>query len=267
MQDMAPTDLTVDAVQAKLTKLQENKDLDPALKTQLTDLYGKTLEQLQAAAEAQARKDDYQKKAKNAPQTLQEKQTELNAPLLESPSELTDQSTLAQAQLQLTQAESQLADAQKSLKVWQDEPKRRMDRRAEIAKQLDACKTKLADLDQQLAAKPPADEAPDVTAAAHQLLEAKKQAADAECAAAQAELRFYEAAGELLPVRRDLAARDAARLEALVKRLRDDVNERRRREAEQQAKEARRVAARASRRCGRSPTETRNWRNCGNRWR
>jgi potassium efflux system protein len=244
-QETAPNELTVEAVQGRLAKLPENKDLDPTLKTRLTEVYGKTLELLQTTVEAQARRERYLKQAKDVPQALQSLQVDLNGPAPKAPPELCAETTLTEAQQQLTQLENQLAEAQKSLKEWQDEPKRRIDRRTEIARLIENCKMEMQDVEEQLAAKPPADEVPELTAAGRQLLNAKQMSLEAECAAAQAELRFYEAAGELLPIRRDLAARTAAGLEALAKTLRDEVNDRRRREAEQQAREARRVAAQA----------------------
>ncbi len=236
---------TPDAIQARLTKVQNNKDLDPALKTRLVETYGKILETVKLISDANALTERFIRQTREAPQQLQTIQKELGAPVLELPLDIAKESTLQQSQQRLTEVETELAESQKTLKDLQDEPKRRADRRVEIPKLGETAKTQLQDIEQQLAAKPSAEEAVESVVANRLLLESRRALLSAENAAMQAELRFYEATAELLPVRRDLAARKVAQLDALAKRLRDDLNERRRHEAEEQAREARRVAAQA----------------------
>lgn len=239
------SELKADAIQTKLKSLQENKELDPALKTRLTDTYNQILESLQSVADANTRKDRYTKQTQDAPETLQKLRQSLAQEATELPLDLSKDASLAQCQQRLSEIENQLSDANKALKDWQDEPRRRSDRRAEIPKQFEANKQQLQALDEQLNAKPPENEAPEETTAKRLLLEAQKGALQVDSAASQAELRLYEAEAELVPVQRDLAARKVSQLESLVKRLRDEVNERRRREAEHQAREASRAAAEA----------------------
>lgn len=238
-------ELTPDAIQTRLTKVQENKDLEPTVKTKVVETYGKIQEALKSIADANARVERFTRLAREVPQTLQTAQKELTAPVLELPLDLPTDTTLQQSQQRLTDVETQLAESQKNLKDLQDEPKRRADRRVEIPKLAETAKTQLQEIDQQLAVKPSPDEPVESAVANRLLLEAKRALIAAETAANQAEVRFYEAAAELLPVRRDLAARKVAQVESLAKRLRDEVNERRRKEAEEQAREARRVAAQA----------------------
>jgi potassium efflux system protein len=238
-------DLTVEAISARLAKIQENKDLDPALKARLSEIYAKVVVALESAAEANARAERFNKRTVDVPTTLEESKRELAIPVSDLPIDLTRDAPLTQAIQCLSTSEAELIEAQKVLKDLQDEPKRRADRRVEIPRIAEAAKAQLQDLGQKLEARPAADEPVELAAATRLQLEAMKAMLLAESTANASELRFYESAGELLPVRRDLAARRVAQLESLVKRLQDDVNERRSRDAEQQASEARRVAARA----------------------
>lgn len=239
------SEVTVEAVQAKLKKLDEVPDLDPAIKTKLTESYSKTLEQLRTVPDFVARGEQFGKLSREAPETLKRLRAELAVPAPEIKIELPEKPTLAQVQQQLSQAEMALSDAQKALQTLLDEPKRRADRRIEIPKRIDAIKLLLADIDKQLDLKPAPEESPEVTAAARMLLEARKRSLNAEQETSQLELQFFEATGELLSAQRDLAARQAAAAESLAKELRTRVNDRRRIEAEEQARQAQMASAQA----------------------
>lgn len=238
-------ELTVDSIQARSAAVQDNKELESALKTRLLETYVKIQDAIRLTTESNSRAERYAKQIRENPQLLQSSREDLALPATELSTNLPANPTLGQAQQRLSDIESQLADAQQALKNGKDEPKRRADRRVEILKLGETSKTQLEDLDEKLGAKPNPDEASEVSTANHLLLEAKKRLLLAEAATAQAELRFYEADGELLPIKRDLAAKKVAQLESLVKRLRDDVNELRRRDIARQEREARRVATHA----------------------
>ncbi len=238
-------DLTIENVQARLKKLEDNKDLDSALKTKLIEAYTKSLEHLRAAAESAAQSEQNAKRTREAPERLQTLKAELAKPPFEQPPVVPPDATLVQVQQLLSQAETAFSDAQKSLQILQDEPKRRADRRLEIPKLVEAAKLQLAEIDKQLEAKPSPDEPAESVAAARLLLESRKQALNAEIAASQVELQFFEATGELLSAQRDRAARRQDEAETQVKALRTLVNESRRRDALQQAMEAFKTSAQA----------------------
>lgn len=238
-------EITAETVQARLKAVTDNTTLEPQVKTRLTETYNRTLEAVQASAEATARKDRYTKQTQDVPTTLKGLKQELEQPQSALPLGLAEGASLQQGQQRLSQVEADLVTAQKALKDSQDEPKNRTDRRAAILKHVEGTKAQLQELDDQLEAKPHADELPEVTSANRLLLEARRQAIQAETLAGQAESRYYESAAELMPLQRDLAARKVEQLEDLTKRLREQVNAHRRREAEMQAREAQRTAMEA----------------------
>ncbi len=241
----AAQELTTAALQARQTTVQNNASLDPTLKQRLLDLYGKTLERLKNIEDAKTRNDRFTVQAREVPQSLASLQTELAGPTLELPLDFPAEASLTQGQSQRTTIEAELQKAQLALKTWQDEPKRRSDRRVEIPKQLELLKSQLEEVGVQLDVKPAADDPLELVQATRLALEARKLELNSELAAQQAELRFYEAASELLPLRRDLAARKVAQWDSLLKRLQTEINERRRKEVEKEAMESRRIAAQA----------------------
>lgn len=243
--DMPMHEVTADAIQARLKTVGDNSALDPQIKTKLTDTYTRTLEVVQAAAEATTRKDRFTKQTQDIPTTLKALKQEIEHPEPQLPLGLANDATLQQGQQRLLQVEADLATAQKALKDAQDEPKNRTDRRAAILKQVEGSKAQLQEVDEQLEAKPHPDELAEVAMANRSLLEARRQAIQAETLAGQAESRFYEGAAELIPLQRDLAARKVEQLEDLAKRLREQVTAHRRREAAMQARDAQRAAMEA----------------------
>jgi len=236
-------EVTIDSVQVRLKNLDENKKLDPVAKAKAIEDCTKALEQLKAAADANARSTQQAKLTREAPDAFQALKVELSKQPSEQPPNVQADATLAQVQQLLSQAEMRLSNAQKSQLSLQDEPKRRADRRLEIPKLADAVKLQIQEIDKLLEAKPATDEPVDVTTATQLQLEARKQAITAEKVASQVELQFYDATGELLSAQRDLAARSVAEAEEQVNALRVIVNERRRQEAEQQVMEARKTSA------------------------
>jgi len=238
-------ELTIDAVQLRAKKLEETKDLDAALRAKLAELYAKILDQLKAASEASVRGEQFSRWAREAPETLRSIKNELSAPTPASTVELAvaDDAPLSSAQQTLSKAESALAESQKLFQQFQDEPKKRADRRLEIPKLAEASKLQLQEIDKLLEAKPSSEESVELASATRWLLEARRRAIQTDLAACQQEAQFYEVANELLSVQRDRAARRAADAETQVATLRGIVNDRRRREAEKQGLEAKRTAA------------------------
>lgn len=233
------------AIQARLKTLPQDETVAAPAKARLTELYTKALELQKSLDDAQARIDRFGRLTRDIPEAVKSQQTELAATQADLPLGLDKDATLMSWQQRLTAVEAELAAAQQSLKEWQDEPKRRTDRRAELTRQAEALKAQQTELEKRSDTPPASDEPAEVAAASTLIVELRGQALKAEMAAGQAELKSYEAAAELLPLQRDVAARKAAALEALVKRLRDEVAVRRRQETARQAWEARRAEAQA----------------------
>ena len=238
-------ELTSEVIQERIKSVEENNDLEAATKTKVLDNYAKTLTQLKQAAEATTLSEQYAKLTREAPDTLQQIKLDLAKPAPKSVPAIEPDATLAQIQSLLSQAEANFADAQKTLQSLKDEPKRRADLRLEIPKFAESAKQQLAEIEKQLETKPAPGESPEITASAHAFLEARKRAITAETAAAQVELQYFEASGDLLSAQRDRAAQRVLETEELAKALRAIVNDRRRQEAEQQKIEASRASVQA----------------------
>ncbi len=241
----AANEQLLSTVQSRLKGVEDDKELEPALKGKLIDVYTKTVEQLRSAGESLARNEQFQSLRRKAPEAFETVKAELSQPVSEHPVEVPEEASYPQVQEALSEAETRLNEVQDGLQSLQDEPKRRADRRLEIPKRIDAARLQLADIQKQLETKPPPDEPAELTLANRQSLEARKRSINAEIAACQSELQYYESTGELLSVQRDLAARRVAEAEARAKSLRTLVNERRRQEAEHQALAARKTSAQA----------------------
>lgn len=238
------SELSPSQIQSRLKKAEESKDLPEAVRTALLDTYKKILTQLKAADEFSTKGDEFVKGAQEAPVLLRQARVELETPA-EPPPTIDDKMPLAEMHRSLSLAEAKLAELQKKLNDIQFEPKRRADRRVEIPKLQELIRKQQADLELQQAVKPPADENAEVTVANRLLLDARKQATSRELMSYEQELRFYEATTELLTARRDLAVVQVAQAEQAVKSLRTAVNDRRKGEAEQQARDARTTALQA----------------------
>lgn len=238
---------TVDGVTARLKKVEETKDLDPSLRSTLTETYGRILQQLKLADEAKARAKAFSQAIERAPAQLQELKSESAAgpAAAEAEASITAGTTRAEAQKKLSQAQAKLAEAQKTLADLQNEPKLRSERRLEIPKLQDAIRKQLDEFEKQLAVKPNAEESTEAVLVTHWLLVARKRALEQELLTNQEELAAYEATADLLAAQRDQAVVREAQAEEAVQRWQAAVNERRRNEASRQALDAERVKTHA----------------------
>lgn len=239
-----PNEISTEQIQARLKKAEESKDLPEAVRLTLVETYKKILLQLKASDESSTRSTTFLKATHDAPNQLKQAKAELELPT-DANAPVDENQPLAKMQQSLTQAEARLAELQKSLADLQADPKHRADRRVEIPKLQEAARKQLADVELLRAVKPPADENAEVTEANRLLHDARKRAADVELNSLEQELRFYEASVELQTARRDLAVVQVAQADQSVKAWRNAVNDRRRAETEQQAREARMTALHA----------------------
>ncbi|MHC5034208.1 MAG: hypothetical protein ACYTFZ_04155, partial [Planctomycetota bacterium] len=246
--DVPAPELTPESLEARIARVKASKDLDEATRAQLLELYEDALTQLQLMRDAAALAAQFKKERDEVPARLEAMRAELAKAPVETAAALLPDATVAQLEQMLAQEEAALEAAKGRVAELDAESKRRSDRRAEIAELVAAAKQRLAEIAAAVDAKPGAEEDPESVVAKRLLLLARKAAIEAEVEAYAQELLSYDARRELLPLRRDLAAREVSQGEKLVKAWRQAVDERRRSEAErdaQRAQEARRVAAQA----------------------
>ena len=146
--------------------------------------------------------------------------------------------SLPQIEQDISKREAELTRWQTALAADEAEWKGRAGRRAKIPEQLTAAQKRLADINAELQASATGSESSPEYSARRFLLLAQRRTAEQEILCCQKELAAYEARTELLPLCRDLDARQVALAEQEIKQWRDFVNRRRQQEAEQQVRQA-----------------------------
>jgi potassium efflux system protein len=206
----AAAPITIEKLEAKEKEISESKELSDEVKTKITDTYDKAISQLKSAADFEARKQQYSQWRKDAPATLANIKEQLAQQAAAAAPEAAPDITLATAEQSLTTAKLSLDEAKKNVANWENEPKKRADRRTKIPEETNAAKQKLDEVKTKLAAPAPEGQAAQLTEANQALLRTQQRALENQIAANTEELLFYDAAGDLLAARRDLAARQLA---------------------------------------------------------
>ncbi|MHC4789325.1 MAG: hypothetical protein ACYS8K_09020, partial [Planctomycetota bacterium] len=237
-------ELAAEAIQGRIDRLKEAAEPEHPLRHKLIQTYTEALEQRQKAEELHARAEEFGRLRQAAPELLAQVKGELARPPEEVSVSAPTDAELRDLEQQLTEAEAALAAARASHAELEDEPKRRAERRLEVAAQLAAAEEELARVKQQLEAAPTGEPA-ELAEAEQALILARKKALEQEINAHKAELLSYDARRNLLSARRDKAARTLREAEQLVEAWRRIVNERRQQEARHAVQEARQATAEA----------------------
>lgn len=241
----APPQLTEDEVNARVKQVQEKADLDEETRKRALDLYQQALGRLKDAAAWSAKAVDFRRRRNEAPGQLESLRAASTQPATDAVPELPTDVTLSQMEQLLAERTRELEEARKALAALEAEPKRRSDRRVAIPKELSRLKEQLEGLTRTMREAAVSGEASETVRARQTLAQANRQAVAAEIDCYEQEAAFYEAAAELLPLRLDDAVRQESRLDRIVKAWTERVNDRRKTEAERQAREALWAAARA----------------------
>jgi potassium efflux system protein len=234
----AAAPITVERLEAKKKEISESKELSDELKAKITDTYDKAISQLKSAADFEAAKQKYSLARKDAPETLAKIKEQLAKQAAPAAPEAAPDTTLAQAEQSLTSAKLALDDAKKNVANWENEPKKRADRRTKIPEETNAAKQKLDEVKTKLAAPAPEGQAAQLTEANRALLLTQQRALESQIAANTEELLFYDAAGDLLAARRDLAARQLAAAEKVADFWQQKVDDLQQKQAQAAKKEA-----------------------------
>jgi potassium efflux system protein len=241
-QSPPPKPESVDALLGRVAdgrkQLDQARDLDDALKAKARDYFDKAQGELERAKAAEAKIATFQQQVGQAPEELGRTKAELAAlPSQPATSVDDDAAALAQIEQAVARAEAELERWRREAQELETELKGRAGRRTEIPKRIAAAQQVLAET-AAAAPTPVGEENPTVQSARVLMLAARQRAAELEIQSCQEELKAFDARAELLPLRRDLAARRATLAEQEVKRLQELVNRRRQQEAEAQARQA-----------------------------
>jgi len=230
--------ITIDELGAKKKQISESQELSDELKAKIIEAYDKAIAQLKLAADFEANKQQYSQRRKDIPDTLAKIKESLAGLANIAPPEAPPETTLAQAEQALTAARLALEEAKKNVATWENEPKKRAERRTKIPEETNTAKQKLEEVKTKLASSAAEGQVSQLTEANRALLLAQRRVLDAQIAANTEELLFYDAANDLLAARRDLAARQLATAEKTVEFWQQKVGALRQKQAEAVRKEA-----------------------------
>ncbi len=233
------TGLTIQAVQARISRLQLDTQLDEPTRAKAIEYCNLAIRELQSADEWARKSADYQKIVQDAPVQLQTARDELRkAP--ESPAISSEAAgrTLEQLRQELAKAETDLERSKQRLADLDKEPRRRLDRRTEIRLRREEISKETASV-----VEPQGPAA--LTMAFSVYVQARAKARQAELAAYDRELASYEATSDLLSVQRDLAIRQVSQKEKLIRLWQEMIAQQRQEETARQVREAEEARRRA----------------------
>ena len=236
--------VTVEAVQNRIKQLEDAPALDAATKSKLRELYNQALDDVGAADKWASRAKRFEQMAATGPEELLKTKAALEG-LPRETSVSIPEASLLQLEQTLSQKATELSEQKLKFAEIEAEPKRRASRRIEIPKLVVAIRERLADVDNQLQAAAPATESSDLTSARRLSLWARHRAVHQELLCHENELRAYEVRTELLPLQRDLAARQIALAEQELTKWQEAINKQRQRDVEVQLRRAQQEAQQA----------------------
>ncbi|HUS91600.1 MAG TPA: mechanosensitive ion channel domain-containing protein [Phycisphaerae bacterium] len=242
--DIASALPTAETLQATITRLEQAKDPEEAIRKQAIDACKQALAQLAVVADWKAKAAAFDVAAKEAPAKLAAVKEQLTVAASQPATTMPADAAVTQFEQLAVKADADLVAAKKAQADTEAEPKRRAERRLEVPKLLSAAQKRLDEITRQLA-EPPTEKSPELTAANRALLAMQREAVQREIEAHQKELLSYDAERDLLTTRRDLAARQAGQAEKFSKDLQDLLAKKRKSEADRLAAEAREAAERA----------------------
>jgi len=236
--------VTVEGVQNRLRQLEDAPALDAAAKGKLRGLYGQALDDLGAADKWANSAKRFEQMAATGPEELLKTKAALDALPRETTLSIPEASLL-QLEQTLSQKAAELSEQKLKFAEIEAEPKRRASRRIEIPKLVVALRERLADVDNQLQAAAPTSESSELTSARRLSLWARRRAVEQELLCYENELKAYEVCTELLPLQRDLAARQIALAEQELAKWQEAINKQRQRDVEVQWRRAQQEAQQA----------------------
>lgn len=237
--------MTPEAIESKIKEIESNPELPADVKAKTLEVLRQSMDELNAANRWTTRRDAFQQQSQEAPRKLEEARRELEQPLENADPALPDNATVAQLEQALVGAETKLGDAKKQLSELDREPQRRADRRKDIPGLQAANEKKIEQIQADMQSVEKTQEASELISARRLLLRVRRKCLRDQIDSMRAENLSYDARSDLLTVERDLARRNASSIERAVRTLQDRINERRKLEAIEQARQARREAMNA----------------------
>ncbi len=230
--------LTVEKLQAQKKLISESSELSDEIKAKINEVYDQAIIQLQQAIELEVKIRNYSQGRINAPGDLGKINEQLAQQATSGVPEVAADITLTQAEQNLTEVKLAVEQATKNAATWENEPKRRADRRTKIPDESKTAKQKLEEIKSKLATAAAEGLNAELVRANRTLLMVQQRALEAQITANTEELLFYDARRDVLAASRDLAARQLASAGKLAEFWQQKVNDLRQKQAQATQKEA-----------------------------
>ncbi len=205
---------------------------DKEAKTKLLEIYDKAIgqwKQLQVTKEETA---GFLSRLKNIPADLTRIKEQLAKTVNEVFSENTEDMSLSDVQKEVTGAQASYEEAKKNYTTLENEPKRRAERRVNIPVESAAAREQLTGMKEKLPAASADVNIADMIFAGRVLQVAQIVVMEAKVENLAEESKLYDAAGDLLTARRELASRIVVQAEKRQKYWQEQLLAAQRREAE-----------------------------------
>ncbi len=238
--------MTTKDIEAKRAALRDSKGLSDEVRAQLDDLYAKSLDKLNDAAQIPAKIESLQAEIVGVADAVQ--MLEAASQLADVPTDDTTKQelpTVEAARATLQNADVALAQQKTLLQETTAELDRRSKRLQEIPALVSTCRATLADLVKQSQLPDAANDSSELNQAKKTLLWARQQYRQREVELLQQEVKTYEATARLQSLRRDAADRKLKSTQKRYDTAQVELSKAEKQLADQQAIEARRAAVNA----------------------
>ncbi|MEK7483427.1 MAG: mechanosensitive ion channel domain-containing protein, partial [Planctomycetota bacterium] len=231
--------LKAETIEALSKQIEAKKEIDDKIKGEILEIYRKTLTSIKEIEIKTAEIVTLDQDRLEAPKLLEQIRSEKPQTFtkLELPAEI----SLQQLEQALTLAKNELSEAKLRLTNLEDEVKRRAEQRVKIPKDILEAKQKLETIQKQIQQSSDTSKGQDYYVAQKTYWSTQKKLSETQILASEKEILNYDARIELMPARREQAARNISYLEKQAKAYEEAVNDKRKIETEraiQEAKEA-----------------------------
>ncbi len=212
-------ELSLDELKARRASIESSGDLGELVKKNVLGFLDKTIRFREKEAQLNRTSEEIAHMLKTAPERIREIESELDRRLPEDRSIESKASNLEPAEIeqQFRQVEANLATANLNLNNREDQLKELGSRPEQLQQDIARAKKRLMDVEVELKAARPADESPLVTEVRRAALLAEQDMRQAEIKTYEQQLVNHDALMALITAERDLAARQVAQQETLLK--------------------------------------------------
>ncbi len=230
--------LTLEQAQAHLAEAEAATGLDAAPQAELVSRWQDVVEAIRTGTTHAARAVQFQQQIDQVPQRLEELQAAAETPVAEADPEVEARDVpLPELEQELAAATTNLDEARARLAELEAEPERRAARRKSVPEAIAQARERLEEVRAQAAAA--AADSAEVTEPARILPAARLWGLTQVVSAYEKEIRYYDAAGQLLTLSIDRAVAAVGAGERKVKQLQELLLRQRQIEARDAATEAR----------------------------